>query len=204
MSPTSKYTEYRKKWRAASLTTDQVETKVILSKIDHEKVVAMSQALGARIPIVMGKLISSGIAAMSGRQFQPLKPMLPPPSLPQTNLLVLCLLIDKSRFKGDTGSARYRQIAFVNRLAAEATLGNQPTILGLAQSVDSHYSQIELLSKVLEVRGIISRPHVPGLARSRSGRILLLRDDAIEAFNQAHIEMVGTSLLPLINGPATD
>jgi hypothetical protein len=197
MTSKSKYAAYRDKWRAASLEPGHVESKLFLPKEEHEKVVAMAQTLGARIPVVMGQLVISGLAAMAGRPIEPMEPA-PTPAAPQpTDLITLCQMIDKSRFKNDTGSARYRQIAFVNRLAAETAMGRRPTIRGLAQSVDAHYSQLELLSKVMESRGVVTRMHVPGLTRTRAGKVLYLRDDAIEALNQAHIDQIGTPLLPL-------
>ncbi|PSH63336.1 hypothetical protein CU102_24035 [Phyllobacterium brassicacearum] len=197
MTSKSKYTEYREKWRAESLEPGHVETKLFLPREEHEKVVAMAQMLGARIPVVLGQLVVSGLAAMAGRPPKTMEPI-PAPIPPQPNdLLILCEMIDKSRFANDTGSTRYRQIAFINRLAAEIYNGRRPTIQGLAKSVDSHYSQLELLSKVMENRGVVTRVHVPGLTEKRAGKVLYIRDDAIEALNQAHIDQVGYALLPL-------
>ncbi len=105
-------------------------------------------------------------------------------------------MIDRSRFPGDSGAARYRQIAFVNCLAGEAAVGRRPTIHGLAQSVGSHPSQLALLSKAMKSRGVVDRIHVPGVTKSRVGKVLFLRDDAIEALNESHIRTVGAALLP--------
>lgn len=193
----SKYTEYLEKWRADSLEPGFMETKLFMPREDHEKVVVMAQMLGARIPVVLGQLVLAGMAAMAGKTVKPMEPIATPAPPEQTDLLVLLEMVDKSRFHTDTGAARYRQIAFLNRLASAVYHGKRPTIQSLASSVDSHYSQLEVLSKALEKRGIVGRQHVPGLAKSRSGKVLFIRDDAIEAFNQAHIDQVGYPLLPL-------
>lgn len=174
-----------------------METKLFMPREEHEKVVAMAQMLGARIPVVLGQLVLAGMASMAGKTAKPMEPIAIPAPPKQTDLSILIEMIDKSRFPKDTGAARYRQIAFLNRLAAAIYNGQRPTIQSLASSVDSHYSQLEILSKALEKRGVVVRQHVPGLAKSRSGKVLYLRDNAIEAFNQAHIDEVGYPLLPL-------
>ncbi|MGO4450446.1 hypothetical protein AB4Y96_16110 [Phyllobacterium sp. TAF24] len=200
----SKYPEYLEKWRAESLEPGYMETKLFMPREDHEKVVVMAQMLGARIPVVLGHLVLAGMAAMAGKSTKPMEPIATPEPPQPTELAVLIEMIDKSRFQKDTGAARYRQIAFLNRLSDAISHGRRPTIQSLASSVDSHYSQLEILSKALEKRGIIVRQHVPGLAKSRSGKVLYIREDAVEAFNQAHIDEVGYPLLPLdIDEPDT-
>ncbi|MBZ3695477.1 MULTISPECIES: hypothetical protein [Phyllobacterium] len=195
----SKNTEYLEKWRAESLEPGHMETKLFMPREDHEKVVAMAQMLGARIPVVLGQLVLAGMAAMAGRNTKPMEPIATPVPPQPTDLSILIEMIDKSRFHKDTGAARYRQIAFLNRLAAAIYHGQRPTIQSLASSVDSHYSQLEILSKALEKRGVVVRQHVPGLTKSRSGKVLYIREDAIDALNKAHLDEVGYPLLPLEN-----
>lgn len=197
MTSKSKYPEYREKWRAKSIEPGHVEAKLFLPKEEHEKVVAMAHTLGARIPVVLGQLVISGLASMAGKGTQPMEPTIAPAPPQPADVLILSQMIDKSRFDNDTGSTRYRQIAFVNRLAVEVINGRRPTVQSLAKSVDSHYSQLEILAKVMERRGVVSRSHVPSLTKSRAGKVLYLRGDAIAAFNQTHIDEVGYSLLPL-------
>jgi len=191
-----KYSEYREKWRAASLEPGHMETKLLIAREDHVKVVALAQTLGARIPVVIGQLV---VAGMAGRPQKPMEPLSSPVPPLQTVLAILDKMIDKSRFAKDTGAARYRQIAFIHRLADEISSGRKPTIQSMASSVVSHYSQIEVLSKVMEKRGVIIRQHVPGLTKTRSGKVLFIREDAIKALNQAHIDQVGCPLILLDN-----
>ncbi|MBZ3695476.1 MULTISPECIES: hypothetical protein [Phyllobacterium] len=190
-----KYSEYREKWRAESIEPGHMETKLLIAREHHEKVVAMAQTLGARIPVVFGHLVVAGMAAMAGRPQKPMEPLSSPVPPQQTDLAILNKMIDKSRFAKDTGSARYRQIAFIHRLADEISSGRKPTIQSMASSVDAHYTQLLVLSKMLEMRGVIIRQHVPGLTNSRSGKVLHIREDAINALNQAHIDQVGYPLL---------
>lgn len=192
----TKCPEYREKWRAQSLEPGHMETKLFMPREEHEKVVAMAQALGARIPVVIGQLVVAGLAAMAGKSAMPIEPIATPVPPPPTDLSILDRMIDKSRFDKDTGSTRYRQIAFIHRLAAEINDGRRPTIQSLANSVDSHYSQLEILSKVMEKRGVITRQHVAGLTKTRAGKVLYIRADAIEALNQSHIDEVGYPLFP--------
>ncbi|MBA8904159.1 hypothetical protein [Phyllobacterium sp. P30BS-XVII] len=193
----SKYSEYREKWRAESIEPGHVETKLFLPREEHEKVINMAHTLGARIPVVLGQLVIAGLASMAGKSAKPMEATPAPPLPASSDVLILSQMIDKSRFEKDTGSTRYRQIAFINRLAVEIMSGRRPTIQSLAKSVDSHYTQLEILSKVMEHRGVVTRTHVPNLTKGKAGKVLSLRDDAIEAFNQIHIAEVGFPLLPL-------
>lgn len=197
MKSKSKYAKWREEWRAKSLEEGFVETKLFLPREEHAKLVEIAQELGERIPVVIGQCVVSYLATLEGKKAKPLD--LKPPEIAPTkaDLLVLSRMIHKSRFEGDTGAARYRQIAFVNMISAEVTMGNRPTATNLARGVGSNGSQTELLAKVMEARGIIERRHMPGIAGAPSGKVLTIRDDAVDTFNQVHIDTVGSPLLPL-------
>lgn len=198
MTSKSKYADRRKQWWEQTLGEDLTEARLVMPKEDHAKIVAMAKQLGERIPIVLGQFVVSHLASIEGRDPPaPLRSKLPAVDIAKIDMPTLSRLILKSRFAGDTGAARYRQIAFVNSVAVELSLGHRPTFRSLALSVDAYPSQMEVLGKALESRGVVQRIHLSGLNRSRAGKVLFICEDAIEALNRAHIEQVGTPLLPL-------
>lgn len=197
MTEKTKYSEWKKKWRARPFDEGYIETKAFLTEFDHDRVVEIAKEVGERIPIVLGQIISSYLDAVDGKT-QKIKP---PTSKLETigptvaDMDRLSQMVLKSRFEGDTGAARFRQIAFINMVDAELAMGNRPIARSIALSVDSNPSQIEALAKTMESRGIIHRISLPGVNHSKAGKVLIIRDDAIEAFDAAHQRAVGTSLL---------
>ncbi|MFD1200006.1 hypothetical protein ACFQ3K_17095 [Brucella gallinifaecis] len=155
----------------------------------------MAQFLGTRIPVLLGNLVSMGLGAMAGHEVTPLEAKSLPP-LPEPDLCgTLCDLILHSRFPGDTGAARYRQAAFISFVFAGNRRGEKVTATDLAKIVDSHYSQMEVLGKTMEQRGMIKREHAVGVGQGKSAKLLFIREDAVEAFDAAHKAAVGISLL---------
>lgn len=199
MTAKSKYAEWRKNWRARPIEEGYVETRAFLSREDHERIVAIAQEMGERVPIILGQLLASHLATLDDRTRnpKPLESRIKEIARTKADMFMLPRMILQSRFKGDTGAARYRQIAFVTMVDAEIALGRRPIARSLALSVDSQPTQLELLAKLMEARGIVKRIVLPGVHHTKSGKALVIRDDAIEAFNRAHIEHVGTPLLPL-------
>ena len=197
MTAKTKYTEWKKKWRARPFEEGFIETKAFLSPEDHERIVEIAKDVGERIPMLLGGIVHSYLNAIDGKTAK----MQPPVSklegiAPTTaNIEILSSMLLKSRFKGDTGAARLRQVAFINMVSAELARGNRPIARSIALSVDSNPSQIETLAKTMEARGVIRRIALPGVNHSRAGKVLKIRDDAVEAFNEVHQREVGTSLL---------
>jgi hypothetical protein len=50
---------------------------------------------------------------------------------------------------------------------------------------------MDLLSKQLVERGIITRKHAPGHRGAKSAKLLMIAEDALERFNEAHIAETG-------------
>lgn len=188
-----KYIEWRKEWRTRSLKDGFVNTKISIPTDIHTKVSEQARQLGVRMPDILGQYVMSHIEYLEGKAPTPIDNIASRHPGAKSDISMLCKMISLSRFKGDTGAARYRQIAFVQLIADEINSGHRPTIRTMARTVNSTDSQIELLYKQLEVRGILGRTLVPGVAGAPSGKVIYIRNDAVEAFNAAHLEETGIS-----------
>jgi hypothetical protein len=131
------------------------------------------------------------------------EPLPPPPRAagPRPPAHLLTQAIIQSRFPGDTGAARFRQVAVVMLILAEYRRGRPPTVTSLAQLVDSHRSLLNALVSTLCARGVISRTPAAGYqpagttyVYAQHNTVLDIRTDAIEALNEAHIEETGEPL----------
>jgi DNA-binding IclR family transcriptional regulator len=114
---------------------------------------------------------------------------------------MLARAIIQSRFAGDTGSARFRQLAVVTLILAEHKRGRPPTVSSLAQLVDSHRSLINALINTLHARGLVLRTPAGGYQpagtsfdSAQHNSVLDVRTDAIEAFSEAHLRETGRPL----------
>lgn len=190
-------TEWRKKWRSRPFDEGYIETKTFLSQEDHERVAQIAKEVGERIPMLLGQIVNAYLAAVDGKTSNIKTPASKHTPITPTSadMETLTEMVLYSRFPGDTGAARFRQIAFINMIDAELARGNRPIARSMAISVDSHPTQIEQLAKIMEARGVIKRIALPGVTHSRAGKVLTIRDDAIEALEAAHQSEVGTSLL---------
>jgi hypothetical protein len=127
-----------------------------------------------------------------------------PPSVAEASVgLDLTLAILGSRFPGDTGSARFRQLALVNIIYIETLRGSGPTGIHIARLSGAHPTQIDRLAKELEERGVIDRT----LATKRKGakwvKILSVRADAVCRLKKAHVEATGREVQIFLNIPST-
>lgn len=197
MTSKPNYSEWKKKWRAQPFEDGYIETKTFLTRENHDRVAQIAKDVGERIPKLLGEMIDAYIAAIDGKT-----PDLKPPvsrheiiAPTKANMDTLSDMILRSRFEGDTGPARFRQLAFVNIINAELQRGNRPIARSIALNVDSYPTQIETLAKIMEARGVIRRITLPGVTYSRAGKVLVIRDDAVEAFEAIHQREVGSSLL---------
>lgn len=202
MTTKSKYAEWKKKWRARPFEDGYVETKAFLTQHDHERIVEIAKEVGDRIPMLMGQMIGSYLSTIDGKTSKLKTPELKVEGIEPTeaDMDLLCSMVLRSRFEGDTGAARLRQMAFISTVNAELVSGNRPIARTIALSTGSHPSQIEALAKIMEARGVIRRIALHGVNHSRFGKVLTIRDDAIKAFNEVHVRDMGTSLIE----PSTD
>jgi hypothetical protein len=128
------------------------------------------------------------------RHVTPPKPARPPARAPgsRPTIPLLTRAIIRSRFPGDTGAARLRQLSLVILILAEYARRKPPTITSLAEQVDAPRPNVDALCNTLIARGILSKTHAPGyqpagLGYAQSNHVLDVRPDAIEAFQKVHL-----------------
>jgi DNA-binding MarR family transcriptional regulator len=190
-------TRYHAKWRAtqkASLPSDLRETKAYVGEATYERVIAIAETRNERLPVTIGRLLEFAVEVLDGKDLEEAKlDVAPPPavSAQEVPAEVLLQAILASRFPGDNGALRLRQLAFVQIIAAQNARGLTPTSTEMAGLTGAFRSQMDMLSKQLVQRGLISRKHAPGHRGAKSAKLLMIAENALEQFNQAHIAETG-------------
>jgi pyridoxine/pyridoxamine 5'-phosphate oxidase len=185
---------WRARWRKNALNEGTRETKVFLSQPAYSRATAIAEQQSERLPVTLGHLIEFAVATIDGVKAPVMEtPSLVPPS--PIDLVDLTRAILASRFPDETGSARFRQLAFVHLVAAETMRGNRPTATTLAIVAGSHKSQMDLLSKVLVARGVIVKTHAPGLKGAPTAKILTIAMDAVQSLQKAHVAATGAAIV---------
>jgi len=185
---------WRSRWRKNALHDGLRETKVFLTVPAYERAGAIAEQRSERLPVTLGRLVESAVASVE--QDKPTMAASPPP-IPQSpvDIVELTRTILASRFPGDTGSARLRQVAFVHLVVSETLQGHRPTATSLAAIAGSHKSQLDLLAKILVTRGVIVKTHVPGLNGAPTAKALGLSPRPIEALQAAHVPATGSKII---------
>lgn len=101
----------------------------------------------------------------------------------------LLRLIAISYFPNETASTRLRQIAFLNLVDLEHREGNRPTARSMSRLFGAPPSQMDRLAMSLEAKGVIERIPTPALTKGKPGKVIYIRDDAVEAL-KAHYEHI--------------
>lgn len=177
---------WRSRWRKNALADGLRETKVFLTEPTYERASAIAEQRSERLPVTLGRLIESAVASVEQDTPTMAAPLALNPTLP-VDVVELTRAILASRFPGDTGSARFRQLAFVHLVISETLRGHRPTATSLAVIAGSHKSQLDLLAKSLVTRGVIVKTHVPGLKGAPAAKALAISPRALEALQAAHV-----------------
>ncbi|WP_201832818.1 hypothetical protein [Microvirga zambiensis] len=190
-------TKYHAKWRKAQkalLPANLRETKAYVGEATYDRVVAIAEMRNERLPVTIGRLLDFAVEVIDGKGADEAKdelagsPIIPSLEVPAEALLQAILA---SRFPGENGAFRLRQLAFVQIVAAQNARGLTPTATEMAELTGAFRSQMDLLSKQLVERGIITRKHAPGHRGAKSAKLLMIADNALEQFNEAHIAETG-------------
>ncbi|MPR08846.1 hypothetical protein [Microvirga tunisiensis] len=189
-------TKYHASWRKAqkTLLADMRETKAFVSAESYGRAVALAESRNERLPITIGRLLDFAIDVLDGADPEDAKQEVSaPPATASLEVPAEALLqaILASRFPSDTGAARLRQFAFVQIVAERNAKGQAPTSTEMAGLTGAFRAQMDLLSKQLAERGLITRKHAPNHRGARSAKLLMIADNALEHFNQAHIAETG-------------
>jgi DNA-binding MarR family transcriptional regulator len=189
-------TKYHASWRKAqkALLADMRETKAFVSAETYERVVALAESRTERLPVTIGRLLDFAIEVLDGADFDEAKQEVAVPQaaasleVPAEALLQAILA---SRFPTDTGAARLRQFAFVQIVAEQNAKGQAPTSTEMAGLTGAFRAQMDLLSKQLVERGLIQRKHASNHKGAKSAKLLMIAENALEQFNQAHLAETG-------------
>ncbi|MBO9101997.1 hypothetical protein ACQZ4Y_27470 [Rhizobium sp. L80/93] len=205
MTSREKYNAYRRAWWAKSLGEHLTESRVFLPRDAHEWVMRFAAEVEERMPLVLGKLVVAQIAASEGRaQDKPAVSDQPRAESAETvssveavsadNLHKLFYVVLASRFPGDTGSTRLRQVGFLAAVAAEIAAGRKPTASSIANCSDNHVSQITGLAKTMKERGVIDVRSASSVRKGKAAKIFSIRQDALKALHAAHVEVTGQAI----------
>jgi hypothetical protein len=196
--------KYWQEWKARSLGNGEVvDTHAFLSKEAHARVVELAAERKERLPVVIGRLAMLALDILEGgsavdkleKMKQPVEAegakIDGPDSTAVANITHAILA---SRFPDDTMSARFRQVALINIIAAETARGSTTTANVIAAITDGEAGQIRLLARLLTKRGILSMQGAAGVGSGTYAKILVIRPDALEAFAKVHLDETGLSL----------
>ncbi|NTG30094.1 hypothetical protein G6L08_23390 [Agrobacterium rhizogenes] len=202
MTSREKYNAYRRAWWAKSLGEHLTESRVFLPREAHDWVVRFAADVEERIPFVLGKLIvaqikgveekiEGGASVSVQRQDEALEQTDSVDAISADSVHKLVYVILASRFPGDTGSTRLRQVGFLAAVAAEIAAGRKPTASSIANCTDNHVSQITGLAKTMKDRGVIDVRSAPSVRKGKAAKIFSIRPDALKAIRAAHLEVTG-------------
>lgn len=205
MTSREKYNAYRRAWWAKSLGEHLTESRVFLPRDAHEWVMRFASEVEERIPVVLGKLVVAQIAASEERvqdkpavsdqpRAEPLETANGVEAVSADNLHKLFYVVLASRFPGDTGATRLRQVGFLAAVAAEVAAGRKPTASSIANCSDNHVSQITGLAKTMKERGVIDVRSASSVRKGKAAKIFSIRQDALKALHAAHVEVTGQAI----------
>lgn len=190
----------RQEWWNKALGDDLVDARAFLPRDQYEKIRFLAEALGERIPLVIGKLCAAQLKLIERGKVEP-----PVPRSDETPLMAdpdeiekLLAAILASRFPDDNGATRTKHLAVVQAINILTKSGQRPTATSIARACDTHASQILRIAKVLEERGVILKVHMPSETVGKAGKVLLIQRSALEALNKTHIEQTGSPIEDLL------
>ncbi|MFK0167046.1 hypothetical protein [Rhizobium sp. NPDC090279] len=205
MTSREKHNAYRRAWWAKSLGDQLTESRIFLPREAHEWVARLAAEVEERIPLVLGKLVVAQIrnadetatntSSLNAQQRdKDEKNAENVATSPTSHLHNLFQAVLSSRFPDETGSARLRQVGFLAAIATEIEAGQKPTASSIANRTDNHVSQITMLAKTMNERGVIDIRHAPSVRKGKAAKIFSIRSDAIKALHAAHLEATGKAI----------
>jgi len=128
---------WRSRWRKNALHDGLRETKAFLTQPTYERATAIAERRSERLPVTLGRLIEVAVTPVEHDTPTLAARAAPSPTSP-VDIIALTRAILASRFPEDTGSARFRQLAFVHLVISETLRGHRPTATSLAVIAGSH------------------------------------------------------------------
>ncbi len=203
MTQGSRYSDQQKRWWKESLGENLVDSRTILPREGHNRIRVLAEQLGERIPILLGKFVMASLSMFdkgtmeppridaSGETFSASPNRTETPVLLDSDIFDLCFAIVSSRFPEDNGAIRMRQAALVMTVARETAAGRKPTTSSIGRITGNRPSQMILLAKPLEDRGVLTRTRMSAVNSGKSAKVLRVRPDALEALEAAHVSATG-------------
>jgi hypothetical protein len=185
----------RSRFRTAALPHSLRETRIFVAEPIYESIRELAAAERLRLPAMTGLLLEFAVGMIRGSNAESnphIRHATPAPGEPIVDLTQAILA---SRFPGDTGSARFRQLAYVHLVYAETLRGHRPTGAHLARLSGSQPSQMDTLTRTLRERGVIESNPAPGQNGAPWGKLLSIRADAVSALRQAHVAATGQDII---------
>lgn len=185
----------RSRFRTEPLANGLRETRLLVPEALYETIRRMAAAQHQRLPATMGHLLDFAVGLIHGSSEPPPLPIDYAMPKPDDPIVTLTQLILASRFPGDTGAARFRQLAFIHLIHAETLRGRRPTGAHLARLSDSQPSQMDTLARLFRERGVIESKHAPGQNGAPWGKLLSVRSDAVDGIRRAHQAATGEDIV---------
>lgn len=205
MRSREKYNAWRREWWAKTkqLAGNLTESRIFLDADVYKWVSDIAVETEERLPIVMGKLLGRLKAIEDGEE-PDMQHAQPDNSALSSAFSRLTSAVDNellgailgSRFPGDTGAARLRQVGLVIAVASELESRGKPTASSIGRYTDNHPTQISNLARTLQDRGVIDIRHTPSPIKGRTAKIYSIRHDALAALHEAHREATGEAIKP--------
>lgn len=196
MKPTSDRNARRRQWYSETLGDDLVDSRVFLPREFYQQIKILAETLGERIPLVIGKLTVAQIKLIQTGKVEP-------PEIIESPVIVMTApdkieelqtAILASRFPEDNGATRIKQLALIQAISLLSKSGKKPTTASIAKISDNHPSQMLILARALEERGVIARIKTASVSPGKTGKVLQIREGALASLNKAHIKETGNPI----------
>lgn len=170
------------------------ESRVFLPPKTHDWVTQLAVDMEERVPMLLGKLIvaqhmmethESEVTLERPDSVEPFK---------EEGLPALFLAIFGSRFPGDNGAERFRQVAVVAAIFAETAAGRKPTATTITQLCDQHVTKVSSLAKKLKERGVIEIKHTHSTRKGMASKVYYLLPDAVDRIRSVHLDLTGREI----------
>ncbi|MGN8119158.1 hypothetical protein [Labrys sp. 22185] len=189
----AKTNKYHRQW-VKQVLGDKVQTYAHIDPAVHARVQKLAERQQKRIPQVIGSLVLIGLEVLE--MMEPPAALAPPAPPSRVDMTALTPLVLASRFPKDSEATRYRMLGTLNLIYMESLKGSAPTGNQLARLAETSTTHMNLTTRVLEQRGLIERTSTNSGVGGKRSLTLRIREDAAQAFNEAHMIATGEPINP--------
>lgn len=178
-----------------------MDTRAYVPTDVYDRLVDLAKVRSQRLPVLMGDLLKLALdihdghlAGESLRNLATLNAETRPVKQDLEKVSALMNAILGTRFPKDTMGARLRQASLVHLIAESDRLGIIASGNGIAAYTDGDGNQVRALARLLVKRGVLLMKNIPHLGDAKWSKALIIRSDAVEALNHAHLKATGLSI----------